>query len=91
MKSTNIPPKKTKNNTYENQKVFVIVPVIKQIKNVWIKSIIPIANGCFICIKIKLIIILQIIEINCIISGNILIKILILEINDKEISFFLKF
>lgn len=48
------------------------------------------ANGCFICIKIKLVIKHKNIII-IIISRNSLIKILILGINDKEVSFFLKF
>lgn len=33
---------------YENQKVFIVNPLIKQIKRVWIKSVSPIAKGCFI-------------------------------------------
>lgn len=63
-------------------------PVILQIVNVWIKSIIPIANGCFICIKVnpinKDIIIIK----YCKISESSLIKILILEINDRKIFSF---
>lgn len=51
----------------------------------------PIANGCFIWVKIIVIIILTEEIINWIISENSLYKILILGINDKEFSFFLKF
>lgn len=71
MNKTNIPPKKIKNNVYENQKVFTINPVITQIKNVCINKIIPIAKGCFICIKINLITKLQIIKKKCIINQEI--------------------
>lgn len=61
--------------------------MIKQISNVWINSIIPIAKGCFICVKIKLTI-KEIIEIkNCKMSENSLFKILILGINDRDFSF----
>lgn len=63
----------------------------KQIKKVCPKSTNPIANGCFICIKIKLKMILQQGIIKLKISENSLSKILILEINDKRILFFLKF
>lgn len=47
MNKTNIPPKKIKNKIYENQNLSNIIPVIKQIKIVWINSMNPIANGCF--------------------------------------------
>lgn len=51
----------------------------------------PIASGCFIWVKIILVKILIKETINWIISENSLFKILILGINDKELSFFLKF
>lgn len=58
---------------------------------VWINKVNPMARGCFIFIKIKLKINNRVIKIHCIISRGSLIKILILGINDKEISFLLKF
>lgn len=45
MNRTNIPPKKMRNKVYENQKDLFIKPVIKQIKNVWISNVNPIAKG----------------------------------------------
>ena len=61
-----------------------------QIKIVWISKVSPIANGWLICIKIndkenvnK--------YISWILSRGSLFKILILEINEKELSFLLKF
>lgn len=48
IKIINIPPKKIKNNEYENQKLFVINPVIIVIKSVCVINIIPILNGWFI-------------------------------------------
>lgn len=50
---------------------------------------IPIDIGCFICVNKNLFIIMKKMMINCIISRNSLIKILILEINDKIYIFFL--
>lgn len=91
MNRTSIPPKKIKNKTYENQNLLAISPVIKQICNVWINSINPIAKGWFIWIKINLEISVEEYKKSCIISGGSLFKILILGINDKVISFLLKF
>lgn len=70
----------------------MINPEIKQINKVWIRSIRPIAKGCFIKIKIVLQINLNKYKNKLKISKtrNSLIKILILEINDKGFSFFLK-
>lgn len=91
MNRIRIPPKKIKNNTYENQKVFEINPIIKEITRVWIIKTIPIAKGCFIIIK-EILTIKEIKENNkYIISENSLFKILILEINDKEFLFFWSF
>ena len=58
---------------------------------VWMRSISPILKGWFIWIKINLKIKVNLYKVSCIISRSSLIKILILEINDKGISFFLKF
>lgn len=55
---------------YENQNLFVINPDIKDTNVVWINRINPIANGCFIFIKIKLKINKNVIKIHCIISRN---------------------
>lgn len=49
----NIPPKKIKNNEYENQKVFVIIPVNNAIIIVWIINNTPIDKGWFIREKEK--------------------------------------
>lgn len=65
--------------------------VIKHTSKVWISNINPIAKGWFNWIKTIVVIKANKISIFCIISRNSLFKILILEINDKEHSFFLKF
>ena len=90
MNNTNIPPTKIKNKIYENQNLLVINPVIQQIVTVWINNIIPILNGWLICIKINLNNKVNVYNISCIISRNSLLKILILEIKDKELFFFLE-
>jgi hypothetical protein len=48
MNKINIPPRKIKNKIYGNQKFDVNIPVIKQIKIVWMNNINPIDNGLFI-------------------------------------------
>lgn len=66
-------------------------PEIKQINKVWIKIINPIDKGCF---KINIIKEIKIIiedKINLIISKSSLIKIIILEIIDREILFLWSF
>lgn len=57
----------------------------------WIININPIDKGWFIWKKIIVDIIIKLYNVNWIISRNSLLKILILEINDKDLSFFLKF
>lgn len=52
MNNTSIPPIIIKNKIYLNQKFKLNSPVIKAVRMVWIKRIIPIDNGCFIKIKI---------------------------------------
>lgn len=89
MNKINIPPIKIKNKIYENQKDFDKRPVIKQVRIVWKSKINPILRGWDIWVKIILLINKINIVIICIISGDSLIKILILEINDKFYSFFL--
>lgn len=85
-----IPPIKIKNNTYENQNLFDRMPVNTQIKIVCINKSSPILKGWLICENIILLVIIKVIIIICMISGNSLInKILILEIKDKY-NFFLK-
>ena len=59
-----------------------IIPLIKEINEVWINKINPIAKGWFICVNTILNNILNII-IKKLISGNSLLKILILRINEK--------
>lgn len=49
----NIPPKKIKNNEYENQKVFVKIPVNNAIKIVWVINNNPIDSGWFIKEKVS--------------------------------------
>lgn len=68
-----------------------MVPVSKQINSVWISRVNPIARGWFICMNNILAHKIREYRIFVIISKGSLIKILILEINDKAISFLLKF
>ena len=82
----NIPTKKIKNSTYANQSDCDIIPLIKEIKEVWINKISPVAKGWFICVNMNLNNILAIIIKN-LISGNILFEILILGINEKVLPF----
>lgn len=76
---------------YENQYVLINNPDNKHIKNVWDKIIKPIDKGWF-----KKIIIIEIISMNVdknifVISKNSLIKIIILEIIDKDFLFLWSF
>lgn len=91
MNNTNKPPKKTKNKIYENQYELMIIPLNKHVNIVWIKIINPIDKGWLrnninkennIIINDKIIFI---------ISKNSLIKIIILEIIDKEFLFLWSF
>lgn len=85
-----MPPIKIKNKEYENQKVFIINPVIIQVKIVWFINPKPIDIGWF---MLKNIIEFKIKQKNnkySKISENSFIKILILGINDKSFFFFLK-
>lgn len=70
---------------YEYQEL--IIDDVIDIINVWSNKINPIDIGWFIIKNRIFIIIIMLWKINCIISRNSLIKILILEINDKEILF----
>lgn len=77
-----IPPTKIKNRIYENQNLFVAIPVIMHVNKVWTNKINPIVIGWLVwIIKIEFIII-KIIRI-WVISENSLFKILILEIKDN--------
>lgn len=76
---------------YENQKFLFIIPEIIEIIIVWISKIILSDNGCFININKVLKKNNKYNIIDWKISRNSLIKILILEINDKYEYFFLKF
>lgn len=62
-----------------------------QIRNVCKSRINPMDIGWFLKVKKKVLVNIKVIKINWKISRNSLYKILILEINEKEISFFLKF
>lgn len=75
---------------YENQKVDIINPVIKEVKIEYISNKAPIDKGLLTIKNIILIIIKVDIKI-IIISESSLIKILILGINDKEVLFFWSF
>jgi len=66
---------------YEKQNLLYIVPLIKHTIAVCIRSMSPIAKGCFICVNISLVIVLNDIS-NFVMSGDILFKILILGINE---------
>lgn len=50
---TNIAPKKIKNKIYANHIDFLERPALPQIKMVWINNVIPMAKGCFICVKFR--------------------------------------
>jgi len=82
--STNIPPIMIINKMYENQNLLYIVPLIRHTSVVCIRSINPIAIGCFICVNISLVIVLVAIS-SFIISGGILFKILVLGINEMAV------
>jgi hypothetical protein len=69
------------NRIYENQNLLYIVPLIRHTIVVCIKSISPIAIGCFICVNINLVIVL-IDTSNFVMSGGILFKMLVLGINE---------
>lgn len=86
----NIPPKKIKNNEYENQKVFVINPENNTIIIVWIINIRPKDRGWVIEKNKNDDIIKNIIKRVCKIkSENSLFKILILGINEELLYSFL--
>lgn len=84
IKSTNIPPIMIMNKMYENQKLLYIVPLIKHTIIVCISSINPMAIGCFICVNIRLVIVLMDMN-NFVMSGGILFKMLVLGINEMVI------
>jgi len=65
------PPVIIMNRIYENQNLLYIVPLIRRTIVVCIKSISPIAMGCFICVNINLVIVL-IDTSNFVMSGGIL-------------------
>lgn len=91
MNSTSIPPTIIMNRMYENQNLLYITPLIRHITVVWINNIIPMANGCFICVNVSLVIILVDMSV-FIMSGGILFKILILGISEMVlVAFPLKF
>ena len=78
---------KIRNRTYENQNDWVEIPVIIEIMMVWISRISPMASGWFICVNEILNRDLIVIKVNFM-SGNSLVKILILGINEKVYIFF---
>ena len=55
---TNIPPIMITNRMYENQNLLYIVLLMRHTVVVCIKSISPMAIGCFICVNINLVIVL---------------------------------
>jgi hypothetical protein len=82
MNNTNIPPTKIRNKIYENQNLWCNDPLIIHIIIVWSINIDPIANGCFICVKRALKIILIFMSV-IVISECSLGKMLVLGIDDK--------
>lgn len=86
--NTSIPPIMIMNRIYENQNLLYIVPLIKHTSVVCIRSINPIAIGCFICVNISPVAVLVAIS-NFIISGGILFKMLVLGINEMVLGPFL--
>jgi len=81
MNRTSIPPTMIMNRMYENQNLLYIIPLIRHTRIVWVSSISPIASGCFICVNVILVIILADIS-AFVMSGGILLKMLILGINE---------
>lgn len=79
--STNIPPIIIMNRMYENQNLLYIVPLMRHTIVVWISNIKPIARGCFICVNIRLVIVLIDMS-SFVISGGILFKMLVLGISE---------
>jgi len=57
--NTSIPPIIIINKMYENQNLLYIVPLIKHTIVVCIRSICPIARGCFIWVNINPVIVLR--------------------------------
>jgi len=91
MNNTSIPPIMIMNRMYENQNLMYIVPLIRHTIVVCIRSIRPMAIGCFICVNIILIIVLADIRV-FVMSGGILFKILVLGISEMVLDTFpLKF
>lgn len=86
--STSIPPIMIMNRMYENQNLLYIVPLIRHTIVVWISNINPMANGCFICVNISLVIVLIDIS-SFVMSGGILFKMLVLGINEMVFKPFL--
>jgi hypothetical protein len=77
------------NRIYENQNLLYIVPLIRHTSVVCIRSISPIAIGCFICVNISPVAVLTAISSFIIISGGILFKMLVLGINEMVLGPFL--
>jgi len=88
--STSIPPTMIMNRIYENQNLLYMVPLMIHTIVVWINNIIPMANGCFICVNINLVNVLIDIS-NFVISEGILYKILVLGINEMALLFLWSF
>jgi hypothetical protein len=78
--STNIPPIMIMNRICENQNLLYIVPLMIQTIMVCMSSISPTARGCFICVNINLVILIDISRF--VMSGGILFKMLVLGINE---------
>ena len=78
---TTIPPIMIMNRMYENQNLLYIVPLMRHITAVCIKSISPMSIGCFICVNINFVIVLIDIS-NFVMSGGTLFKMLVLGINE---------
>jgi hypothetical protein len=76
------------NRMYKNQNLLYIVPLIRHTIVLCIRSINPIAKGCFICVNINLVIVVNDIS-YFVMSGGILFKMLILGINEMAFLSFL--
>jgi archaellum component FlaF (FlaF/FlaG flagellin family) len=79
--STSFPPIMIINRIFGHQNLLYIVPLIKHSIVVWISSISPMARGCFICVNISLVNVLNDMS-NFVISRGILFKMLVLGINE---------
>jgi len=88
--SNNIPPIMILNRMHKNQNFLYIVLLMRYTIVVCVRSISPMAIGCFIGVNSSLVIVI-IDKRNVVMSGGILFKMLVLGINEMVFAFPLKF